>query len=477
MIENSISSTRTIDLLTKADTNIQDCGLCEKEFYSKTELQEHMESHLTHDSDFPYQRHDCGKGFSMAGGLARHNRSHTLEKPYTCPVCHKGFSMKENLSVHQRSHTQERPYPCPVCQRSFEHSGKLHRHMRIHTGERPHQCGMCDKTFIQSGQLVIHMRTHTGEKPYSCMSCSKGFTCSKQLKVHMRTHTGEKPYNCDICGKSFGYNHVLKLHQVAHFGERVYKCTICKNTFNNKKQLDSHIKTHEDEFPELCLSPGRPSSVGSSCSETTSSDKENSSIYHPSSVHHQVEECLKGIPPPAHLSSRRSLQASKTPIDAQFILPSINSICPGEVLPFPTIHNRPTLKLTETTFNTPSPRSSSSPRRTSCVFPVTASLMKNLIMEDLAQYGPPTAIIRNPITSEMVIKASSVVPSISSPPPLSVSMSTPSSPTRSVSPTFSMMTESSLPLRKRRLAFSESSTDEPIVKSPRGSVIMFATRS
>jgi len=346
--------------------------------------------------------------------------------------------VKENLSVHLRAHKQERPYPCTVCHRSFEHSGKLHRHMRIHTGERPHQCTLCNKTYIQSGQLVIHMRTHTGEKPYVCTSCNKGFTCSKQLKVHMRTHTGEKPYSCDICGKSFGYNHVLKLHQVAHFGEKVYKCTLCKTTFNNKKQLETHIKSHDDNMADMLCSPPRPSSVGSSHSETsTSSDKEN--LFYPLSG-----SPISLVPPPAHLSTHQT----SDPMDAQFILPSINSICPGDAQSLPTLTLRPTSQLKAPSPNLPS----GSP-----VFPVTASLVRSLMKADLEEHGPPNPLATPPLRRETFSQ-----------------FQTPAASPSPLSPTMSMMRESSLPLRKRKLALSESSTDPP---TNRGSVIVFAARS
>merc|ERR1711973_71654 len=225
-----------------------------------------------------------------------------------------------------------------------------------------------------------------------------------------------------ICGKSFGYNHVLKLHQVAHFGEKVYKCTLCKTTFNNKKQLETHIKSHDDNMADMLSSPPRPSSVGSSHSETsTSSDKENSNLFRPNLFYPLSRSPISLVPPPAHLSTHQT----SDPMDAHIIL-------------------------------------------------VTASLVKSLMKADLEEYGPPNPLATPPLRQETFSKFQTPIPApAASPSPLS--------------PTMSMMRESSLPLRKRRLALSEcseSSTDSSVkdereAPSPtnRGSVIMFAARS
>merc|ERR1712037_860640 len=114
--------------------------------------------------------------------------------------------------------------------------------------------------------------------------------------------------------------------------------------------------------------------------------------------------------------------------------------------------------------------------RGSPIFPVAPSLVKSLMEADLEEYGPPNPLATPPLRQEIFSKC---------PPPASPQPASPSPP----SPTISMMTESSLPLRKRRLALSESSEsssdssvsakDERHALSPtnRGSVIMFAARS
>lgn len=465
MIQQSLLNARNLPTPPVDQVSAQQrfiCELCEREFSNTPSLESHINSHITSDPEIPFRCDICGKCFPVPAILTNHYQIHKEEK---------------------RNESQERSYKCTVCKRSFEHSGKLHRHMRIHTGERPHQCNLCNKTFIQSGQLVIHMRTHTGEKPYVCNTCEKGFTCSKQLKVHMRTHTGEKPYSCDICGKSFGYNHVLKLHQMAHFGEKVYKCTICQSNFGNKKHLEAHIKSHDESMldsPRSMYSPMRPSSVGSTCSESSSSDKENSSYrssYSPI-MRSPIPTNMFFNAPLAH-ASMISNAIPSNPMDSQFILPSINTICPGDAdnmtSPFST---KSALRSVSRSNRVSKQRIS--PLRKNPIYPVTPTLVKTLLEEDLATYGPP-APLRTPSLSPEIYAGCLVSLPTSEPsftPPPSVSPPT----------SISMMTESSLPLRKRRMALSECSDSEdlsikqerPGSEDPSGSrssVICFANRA
>ena len=142
---------------------------------------------------------------ALEGPLKRHMRTHTSHasgRQHTCTECGKGFTEACDLRKHQMTHTGERLYSSFECGKGFTRAGHLkEQHMRSHTGERPYTRTGCGKGFNQAGSLEWHMRTHTGKRLYTCTECGKGFTQAGDVRKHMRSHTGERPHMTTECGK------------------------------------------------------------------------------------------------------------------------------------------------------------------------------------------------------------------------------------------------------------------------------------
>ncbi|XP_035519383.1 zinc finger protein 93 [Morone saxatilis] len=170
----------------------------------------------------------CGKCYSHASSLYRHQQTHTgknggaappakralepthQEARYTCPHCGMSFKGSRMLGSHLRLHGKRRIHPCNICGKEFNHSSSLSRHRLIHKKGKglpkdvalgPNMAalrhslkagGKIKKTKRQRQHVASAIiQSQGGDKFYACPQCDMSFRTSTQLSKHQVTHVKE----------------------------------------------------------------------------------------------------------------------------------------------------------------------------------------------------------------------------------------------------------------------------------------------
>ncbi|XP_061635265.1 zinc finger protein 84-like isoform X2 [Phyllopteryx taeniolatus] len=176
-----------------------------------------------------------------------------------CSLCEKMFYSKRGLKQHMSTHTPNKPFPCLVCDKRFSWKHHVKRHMAIHTREKAltteadgaskapplsdtkrttkpsrttkdsdadnHRCSLCHKNFVSSSSLTSHMVAHRGEKPFACSICDRRFSLKQNMLRHEKIHATQKPLPESAARK--GFRNMAQLFSLA------------KTNRNRKKALKS----------------------------------------------------------------------------------------------------------------------------------------------------------------------------------------------------------------------------------------------
>lgn len=167
------------------------CPYCFKALKSYSHFKLHVKNHkspIKIKRTPKYQKCDiCEYKSCNKSSLEAHvNRVHLQIKPFTCEICQKSFYKKVHLKEHLRTHDKIKDKTCDVCGDNFVNERTLKEHLRLHLGHKPYLCEICNIGFITSGRRFEHMKRKHMEKTECCYICDKKFSLKKDLNTHIK---------------------------------------------------------------------------------------------------------------------------------------------------------------------------------------------------------------------------------------------------------------------------------------------------
>ncbi|KAH6923741.1 hypothetical protein HPB50_005812 [Hyalomma asiaticum] len=142
-----------------------------------------------------------------------------------CDVCGHHFVDPSYMEAHRLTHTDEKQYPCSICGRNFSHARNLKKHnLRKHAGVKHYTCPFCDRQFTCKPQLVRHKLVHMSAMLYACRMCACKFFKKATLDRHEQLHaSGADMCHCSKCGMAFEEMRALQRHLEWHCGREALR--------------------------------------------------------------------------------------------------------------------------------------------------------------------------------------------------------------------------------------------------------------
>ncbi|KAG8237965.1 hypothetical protein J437_LFUL019048 [Ladona fulva] len=238
------------------------CDKCDSCFGSRKAMKTHLKQ--THCSEFTCVCGVCNRGFVSRPDLELHKRVHTKE--YSCKGCKSEFLTLANFKRHLRFCQGKTPrHKCQICGREISRKCNLLLHLRTHSLVKKFKCHLCPKKYHRSFHLYTHIRSiHLKQRPHECGICQRSFSCRRNLVVHLSLHSDERPYACSFCYKKFKTQNVKRLHEIRvhnmikpqkvniivdeknlfHEFSDCFRCGKCYRLFKSAKRLERHVEKY-----------------------------------------------------------------------------------------------------------------------------------------------------------------------------------------------------------------------------------------
>lgn len=143
------------DVIQRVDTGqteIFQCHMCPETRVPFIRYRQHL---LHHDPRKRYKTDLCGTCGTLTADLKRHVLKHQ-ENQFLCDVCNKTYWSKRNLQEHMRMHIGFKQFVCVIegCNASYTWRYGLTQHISLrHSTDQLHVCGYCGKKYSLAARL------------------------------------------------------------------------------------------------------------------------------------------------------------------------------------------------------------------------------------------------------------------------------------------------------------------------------------
>lgn len=141
-----------IQRIDTGQTEIFKCHMCPETRVPFIRYRQHL---LHHDPRKRYKTDLCGTCGTLTADLKRHVLKHQ-ENQFLCDVCNKTYWSKRNLQEHMRMHIGFKQFVCVFegCDASYTWRYGLTQHISLrHSTDQLHVCGYCGKKYSLAARL------------------------------------------------------------------------------------------------------------------------------------------------------------------------------------------------------------------------------------------------------------------------------------------------------------------------------------